>query len=762
MDDGDDPVVRRRVQVTGLVQGVGFRPFVWREATALGLTGWVGNDDAGVLLEAEGPLPAVEALLAALRRPPPLARVHSVGTTDLPPTGGRDFTVTASTSTGAARTLVAPDTATCDACLAELADPRDRRHGHPFLSCTDCGPRFTVVEALPYDRARTTMAPFPLCDACAAEYADPADRRFHAEPVCCPDCGPRLRLLDAAGRPVPTGEPLTAAAALLRSGAVVAVKGVGGYHLAVDATDAAAVARLRVRKRRPHRPFALLLADLDAVERLCLPEPLHLTLLTDPARPVVVVPRRPGAEVADAVAPDGGPLGVMLPYTPMHTLLAAAAARPLVLTSANAAGEPLVTDDADALERLAGVADAYLVHDRLIAARADDSVVAVAAGRVLPLRRSRGRVPAPVPLRVPAPAPVLACGAALKNTVTLVRGDRAFVSAHVGDLGDLATQQAYAAAVEHLQRVVGVDPQVLAHDLHPDYPSTRYALDRPAERRIGVQHHHAHVASCLADNDHPGPVIGVAFDGLGLGPDGTAWGGEFLLADLAAARRVAHLAPVVLPGGDAAAREPWRMALAHLDAEFGDDLPDGLAVQQRHADRWVAVRSVARAGVNSPPTTSAGRLFDAVSALLGVRDVVTYEGQAAVELELAADPAEHGSYPVPVDDEQPAQVRVGALVRALTADLLAGVAPAVLAARFHHSLAQVVGEVCGRLRDEHGLGTVALSGGVFCNALLLGRTVSRLEADGFTVLTHRDVPANDGGLSLGQAAVAAAVLAAEA
>lgn len=753
--------VRLRVHVAGRVQGVGFRPFVWREASRQGLAGWVGNDDAGVVLEVEGPAPQLRAFLAALDAPPPLAEVHAVRTTTVPAVGGGGFTVRASATTGANRALLAPDTTMCDACGSELTDPAGRRFGHPFVTCTDCGPRFTVVEAMPYDRARTTMAGFPMCEDCAREYADPADRRFHAEPICCPNCGPQLRLLDAAGRPEP-GDPLGAAAALLRAGAVVAVKGVGGYHLAVDATDEAAVGRLRERKRRPDRPFALLLRDLAAVEQLCILAAEHRRLLTDPVRPVVIAPRRPGAAIADAVVPDGGPLGVLLPYTPLHALLSAACARPLVLTSGNVSGEPLVVDETEALDRLAGIADAFLTHDRRIAARADDSVVAVAAGRPVPLRRSRGYVPTPVALPIASPVPVLACGPAAKATVCVVRGSEAFLSAHLGDLGELHSAQAYAEAIAHLQQIAGVEPDVLAYDLHPDYPSTRYAAERPATRRIGVQHHHAHIASCLADNGHTAPVIGVAFDGLGLGTDGAAWGGEFLLADLAHATRLAHLAPVVLPGGDAAVREPWRMALAHLDAAYGDALPAGLAVQERQASRWGTVRSVARSGVNSPPTTSAGRLFDAVASLLGVRDTISYDGQAAIELELLADPAAAGRYPMPVSSgAEPWTVEVAPLLRGLVDDLLTGTPVPLLASRFHHSLAGMVGDVCTALREKHGLKTVALSGGVFCNGLLLVRTVERLEGNGFSVLTHRTVPANDGGLALGQAAVAAAVLAAE-
>ena len=653
---------------------------------------------------------------------------------------------------------MSPDTATCADCLAELHDPADRRAGYAFVNCTNCGPRYTIVTSVPYDRSRTTMAPFPMCADCSAEYADPADRRFHAEPVCCPACGPRLRLLDRYGQPV-DGDPVAATVDLLRRGAVVAVKGLGGYHLAADARQEEAVASLRRRKHREDRPFALMVPDLPAALTLCEADPGEVDVLTGVARPIVVLRRRlGGAGVAASVAPGSPSLGLMLPYTPLHALLLEAFGGPLVMTSGNVSDEPIAFRDADAADRLSRIADAFLVHDRAIRTRVDDSVVRVVRGRVLPVRRSRGYVPQPLVLPVPSPEPVLACGPALKSTFCLTRGEQAFVSHHVGDLDDYATMQSYLDGIEHLAGLLDVDPAVVAHDLHPDYPSTRYATEREGVELVGVQHHHAHIASCLADNGETGPVIGVAFDGVGMGDDGTAWGGEFLVADLAGFTRAAHLSEVVMPGGDAAAREPWRMAAAHLDAAFDGAAPVGLAVAERQGARWEQVLSVARAGVNSPLTSSAGRLFDAVSSLLGVRDVVTYEGQAAVELEHVADPAETGSYAVPVDDGATARVEVAHLVRAVTDDLRRGTAVPVVAARFHNALADVVLTVCRRLRDQHALPIVALSGGVFQNALLVTRCLDLLETDGFTVLTHRHVPPNDGGISLGQAAVAAARL----
>ncbi len=750
--------VRRRVRVSGLVQGVGFRPFVWREATSRGLAGWVGNDQLGVVLEAEGPAEVVDSLLAALTRPPPLARVDLVSAEPVPVTGEAGFEVRLSATTGPRRALVSPDTATCADCVRELHDPADRRAGYPFVNCTSCGPRYTIVTSVPYDRSRTTMAPFPLCADCRAEYDDPADRRFHAEPVCCPACGPTLRLRLRDGGDV-EGDPIQACARLLRDGLVVAVKGLGGYHLAADARTQGAVEALRRRKHREDRPFALMVRDVDAARELCHLDETELALLTGAARPIVLLRRRDGARVADAVAPGAPSLGLMLPYTPMHTLLLEAFGGPLVLTSGNLSDEPIAFADADAAARLDGIADAFLVHDREIRTRVDDSVVRVVAGRVLPVRRSRGYVPGALALPQPSPQPVLACGSALKNTFCITRDAHAFVSHHVGDLDDYATLQSYLDGVTHLTGLLDVDPRVVAHDLHPDYPSTRYAIGLTGVELVGVQHHHAHIASCLADNGTAGPVIGVAFDGVGHGSDGTAWGGEFLLADLAGFERAGHLAQVPMPGGDVAVHQPWRMAAAHLWAAYAGDYPAGLAVAARQGRRWDEVLSVARAGVNSPLTSSAGRLFDAVSALLGVRDVVTYEGQAAIELEHVADPRETGSYAVPVTADPVAQVLVGDLVRAVTEDLLRGTDVPLVAARFHNALADVVLEVSRRLRERDGLSTVALSGGVFQNALLVTRCLQRLEADGFTVLTHRQVPPNDGGISLGQAAVAVARLA---
>ncbi|MCW3840554.1 carbamoyltransferase HypF [Micromonospora yasonensis] len=746
---------RMHVRVEGIVQGVGFRPFVYALATEYDLAGFVGNDTAGVFVEVEGDADRLAAFVADLsRRAPRLAQVERLTTEAVPPTGRPGFVIVTSV-TGAGRdALISPDTATCADCLAEMSDPTDRRHGYPFTNCTNCGPRFTIVEDVPYDRPTTTMAQFPLCSDCAAEYADPGDRRFHAEPVCCPACGPALRLVDADGHPLP-GEPLDTAVRWLRDGLIVAVKGLGGYHLATRADHDPAVSTLRARKHREEKPFALMAADLRAARTLVDVPPAAEPVLTGARRPVVLLPRRADAPVAGSVAPGNRELGVMLPYSPLHHLLLARLGIPIVLTSGNVSDEPIAHRDDDARRRLARIADGFLTHDRRIHVRTDDSVVRVFRGRELPVRRSRGHVPAPLTLPWRFDRPVLACGAELKNTFCVAKGRRAFVSHHVGDLENYETLRAFTDGIAHFTRLFDVRPEVVAHDLHPEYLSTKYALQREDVELLGVQHHHAHIASCLADNGDPGPVIGVAFDGLGYGPDGTLWGGELLVADLTGYERVGHLGAVPMPGGVAAVREPWRMAAAYLDEIYGDAVPD-LPVRCRHERDWPAMVGLARTGTNAPRTSSAGRLFDAVAAILGLHDRVTYEGQAAIALEQRADPGERGGYRVEAAGPVPLREVGFGLVRCVVDDLLAEVDPGRIAARFHHGLADAVVRAAGAVRERTGLATVALSGGVFQNMLLLERVVSGLEQDGSRVLVHSRVPPNDGGISLGQAVVAAA------
>ncbi|MGH3211645.1 MAG: carbamoyltransferase HypF, partial [Trebonia sp.] len=595
----DDLVSRTRVavRVEGIVQGVGFRPFVHALAGRLGLAGLVGNDVDGVFAEVEGLPAAVAEFLRALERDaPPLARVERVTATAMTPAGTASFEIVASDPAGRRGTLIAADTATCADCLRELADPADRRFGYPFINCTNCGPRFTIVRDVPYDRPLTTMAPFTLCEQCAAEYHDPANRRFHAQPTCCAACGPGLTLLDAAGKPHDSGSLATlwraqrstipaisaqpgptaveAAGVLLRTGRIVAVKGLGGYHLAADAASEAAVATLRARKHREDKPFAVLTAGLAEARLLCEVDDAAADLLQSPARPIVLLPRRPDADVAASAAPGNRQLGIMLPYTPLHHLLLAAVGRPIVLTSGNVSDEPIAYRDDDAVDRLSGIADAFLTHDRPIHIRTDDSVARAVRDRPMLIRRSRGYVPAPVTVRSASfpgfDRPVLACGAELKNTFCLAKGRHAFVSHHIGDLENAETLRSFTEGIEHFSRLFDITPQVVAYDLHPEYLSTKYALDTGDVDLVGVQHHHAHIASCLADNDADGPVIGVAFDGTGYGTDGTIWGGEFLIATMADFQRAGHLAPVPLPGGAAAIRQPWRMAAAYLDAASSD------------------------------------------------------------------------------------------------------------------------------------------------------------------------------------------------
>jgi hydrogenase maturation protein HypF len=744
--------IRVAVRVEGVVQGVGFRPYVHGLAHRFGLSGRVGNDTAGVFMEIEGAEQAVSEFLATLpAQAPPLAVIEQVRTHPLAPTGEPGFHIVSSHAAGRRDTLISADTATCADCLREMADPTDRRFEYPFTNCTNCGPRFTIVQDVPYDRPFTTMAPFEMCPACAREYHDPSDRRFHAQPVCCPACGPRLRLIDASGAELP-GEPIAAAAELLRAGAVLAVKGLGGFHVAALAADAVATAELRTRKHREDKPFAVMVADLDGARQLCEIDPVGERVLSGRRRPVVLLLRRPDAPVAAAVAPGNRNLGLMLPYTPLHHLLLRDTAAPIVLTSGNISDEPIAYQDDDARQRLTGIADAYLTHNRAIHMRTDDSVVRVFRGAELPVRRSRGYAPEPLALAQRVPCPILGCGAELKSTFCLARGRHAFMSHHIGDLENYETLRSFTEGVEHFRRLFDVTPEIVAHDLHPEYLSTKYAVDLADVELVGVQHHHAHIASCLADNGESGPVLGVAFDGTGYGSDGTLWGGEFLLADLTKFQRMAHLAPVPLPGGAAAIRQPWRMAAAYL----GSDAPQDLI--QRNAKHWDAVLAMASRGVNSPMTSSAGRLFDAVAAILGIRDSINYEGQAAVELEQRADLTELGSYYATITEGSPLQVHGADLVQAVVADLRAGVAPEAIATRFHHGLADTILRVCLMLRDATGIDVAALSGGVFQNVLLLERTVAALEDAGFRVLTHSRVPPNDAGISLGQVAVAAATV----
>ncbi|MFC5720923.1 carbamoyltransferase HypF [Streptomyces gamaensis] len=750
--------------MSGRVQGVGFRPFVHRAATRLGLDGWVLNAGGHVELTVAGAPGAVERMVTLVREDaPPLAEVRRVETAPprAPlPEAGSGFSVRASTGAAGFRD-VPPDAATCEACLGELFDPGDRRYRYPFVNCADCGPRSTVIEDLPYDRERTTMRHFPLCAPCAAQYADPQDRRFHAEPVACPACGPRLSWEGLTGEAA-----LRAAVAAVLGGGVVAVKGLGGYQLVCDATNAAAVALLRERKRRPAKPFAVMVRDVAAVRRLArLPRAAHRAL-TSPARPVVLLAARGRTEVVAAVRPGTDRVGLFLPTTGLHHLLAHDAGRPLVVTSGNLSGEPIAIDDVTARSRLGAVADGFLTHDRPIRARYDDSVVRPAGRTVLTVRRARGLAPAPLPLPVAAAVPLVAAGAQLKHAFALAEGERAVLGPHTGDLSDAGTLEAFEASYAGLVRLTGIAPRAVAHDLHPDYLSTQWARALPVGRRIAVQHHHAHVAACAAEHGLRGRFLGVAYDGLGLGDDGTLWGGEILLADLVRYRRVGRFGAAPLPGGAAAVRRPARMALGYLYGaeELGTPPPSAAMVrsftERLDAREAAVVRAMVARGVNCPRASSAGRLFDAAASLLGLGDDVSYEGQAAVALEAAAGGTRAEALPWRLAEA--GGLWVYDPVPTLTALLegaAAGERAGRLAAAFHTTVAEVTAALVERAVREGAPRTVCLAGGCFQNARLLGEVRALLRAQGLRVLVGRAVPVNDGGIGYGQAAVAAARIA---
>ncbi len=805
-------IERRRVLVQGIVQGVGFRPFVYGLALRFELAGFVLNDSNGVTIEVEGASEALDRFQQALyMEKPPLARIDNVVSEQIEPLHETNFTIARSQTGSERHTLISPDTATCDDCLRELFDPADRRYGYPFINCTNCGPRFTIVQDVPYDRDKTTMRIFPMCPACKADYYDPLNRRFHAQPNACPVCGPQVYMLDtnsvgtdfiertadlsanaateairadkSAVRSInrrlrvsmtgPDADIITQAAQQLASGAVLAIKGLGGYHLACDALNAEAVQQLRSRKHREAKPFALMVPDLAMARRLCRVSEAEAALLQSHRRPIVLLDQLADCPVAPGVAPVHTTLGLMLPYTPLHHLLLRAFAvyigeerlAALVMTSGNLSEEPIAYRDEDAKERLASIADGMLAHNREIYMRCDDLVVRVAAGNMQFLRRSRGYAPEPISLSPALTVPVLACGGHLKNTFCLGKGRQAFVSHHIGDLENLETLTSFREGIEHFQRLFDIYPAAVAYDLHPEYLATKYALDSAIAQKIGVQHHHAHIASVLAEHGLSGPVIGVAADGTGYGSDGAVWGCEIMTAELTGFERLAHLAYVPLPGGEQAIRQPWRITAAYLAQAYGDaflelDIP---FVRQLDRSKWRTLSQMIARNLNCPPTSSLGRLFDAVAALLCIRSEVEYEGQAAIELEmLAASAAKVGqeeSYPFEVRSREagkPALLDVAPLIRAIVSDIQHGVSTAQIAGRFHSSIADLLARTCLTAREQSGLNEVALSGGVFQNRLLLEQLVERLAKMAFRVYTNRRVPPNDGGLSLGQLVVAAA------
>jgi hydrogenase maturation protein HypF len=755
--------LRKAIDVTGIVQGVGFRPFVYRLANHCDLSGFIANTPAGVSIEVEGTPEKVDEFL--LRLPleiPPLAKITALTVRDIDSNGDKSFRIISTRLNQPAKTLISPDITVCEDCLREMSNPRDRRFRYPFINCTNCGPRFTIIRDIPYDRARTSMDAFKMCAACQAEYDNPANRRFHAQPNACWDCGPQVQLLSAEGALVNIAEPIREAARLLQQGSIVAIKGLGGFHLACDAKNPAAVDQLRVRKHRAEKPFAVMVPRIEIAERLCVVDEFSKRQLVSIERPIVLLPSRPDAGLAANIAPNNRFLGVFLPYTPLHhQLFLSGKFEALVMTSGNLSEEPIAIDNQEAVRRLGGIAHAFLIHNREILRRCDDSVLRVAAGLPQQLRRSRGFVPAPVAIEQES-QPILAVGGELKNTICLVRGAEAFLSQHVGDLENLESYNFFKEAVSHLQRILEVQPQVIAHDLHPDYFSTKWALEQEELQHIPVQHHHAHVTACMAENHLDGKVIGVALDGTGYGADGCLWGGEVLVAEYATFERAAHLQYVPLPGGSAAIHEPWRMAASYLIKNYGDDLQslDIPFLREIDSRKLQVVRHMMEREIHSPRTSSCGRLFDAVAALIGLRNTVTYEAQAAIELEMAAhNSTDQGAYPFNLVKEGSIW-RIGTrpLFDWLIADLRKQVGVPDMSRRFHNGVALALTDVVGKIREERSLNRVCLSGGCFQNVLLFEFVLNALRKQNFEVYFHSEVPAGDGGISLGQALVAAHLL----
>jgi hydrogenase maturation protein HypF len=749
-----------RIQVRGVVQGVGFRPYVHSIATKHALSGLVRNEGDGVGIEVEGHPDALSQFRAELAAHPPAgARIASIRVEECASSERSEFVVAASCDPSGNLNFAPADVATCPDCLQELFDTSDRRYRYPFISCTVCGPRFTILTALPFDRERTKMAAFPLCPECRHEYEVSADRRFQSQTTACPVCGPRLSLLDAHGTSIDEQDPIAAVIAALRLGAIVAVKGIGGFHLACDA-GSSAVNELRRRKHRDEKPLAVMVTDLHEAKLLCEISAEEAELLTSPARPIVLLKRRPGCSIADDVAPGTPLLGVMLAYTPLHSLLLHEFGGPLVMTSGNRSEEPIACDDTDAVRRLNGIADQFLTHNREIQSQCDDSVIRIVAGAPLPMRRSRGYAPIPLTMPLPCPIPILAVGGQLKSVFALGRNGHAILSQHQGDLNGLESYHAFTDAIGKYERLYRFRPAVIAHDRHPDYASTRYAIERADVRPIAIQHHHAHMAACMAENGLNESVIGVTLDGSGYGIDGTIWGGEFLLGDYRSFHRAAHLRPVPLPGGESAIREPWRIALAYLlDAGEGPELlADRIAPESLRL-----VGTMIEREMNSPLTSSAGRLFDAVASIIGLRDRVTFEGQAAIELEGLASLAGRaidGLYPSVASPANNGTIQLDTrpIIAAVARDVRAKIPPPVIAQRFHTTLAIAIADVCRQLRDQSGLNAVVLSGGVFLNAILLTETLDLLAQAGFRAYRHSLVPSGDGGLCLGQLMIAAATL----
>ena len=743
---------RLRITITGIVQGVGFRPFVYNLALRLGITGWVLNDSGGVVLEAEGEAPALEDFVVRLKtEAPPLAMIADLVVQTCSPIQSQSFIIRHSDEQTARTALVSPDVAVCDDCLREMGSPADRRYRYPFINCTNCGPRYTIIRDVPYDRPKTTMASFSMCQDCQKEYNDPSNRRFHAQPNACSCCGPVYRLVDSEGCDQP-GDAVAAVKHYIGQGFIVAIKGIGGYHLACDSRNERAVSLLRSRKIREDKPFAIMAGSMDTVRQLCHASAAEEEILTSLARPIVLLEKRAEYDLAPNIAPGNPFIGVMLPYAPIHPLLLDGH-EAWVMTSGNTSDEPIIYDDEEALHRLRSIADYFLIHNRPIYRRADDSVVRIFRSQPYVIRRSRGYVPLPIELSAELP-PVVAAGAEVKNTFCLTKGKKAFLGPHIGDLENLSTFESYQQAITHWQQLFDITPQIVAYDLHPEYLSTKFALTLglPA---IGVQHHHAHIAAVMAEHGLSDPVIGVAFDGTGYGTDGTLWGGEFLAADLTGFERLAYCQPLPLPGGAQAIREPWRMAAWILYKLYGDQLWNlDIPCIKQWPPYWQLPIQAAVANINSPLTSSAGRLFDAAAAIIGCRQTIHYEGQAAVELELLSGGKKGKPLPFDIKESTPAVIDFMPAFASLVTEMRSGKDASSLAASFHSTIAQGIVSIVSMLGRQTGMKQVALSGGVFQNLTLLNQVVPMLEQQSFTIYWHRRVPPNDGGVALGQAIIA--------
>lgn len=766
-----DKLTRFIITINGIVQGVGFRPFVYNLARSCHICGWVNNSSDGVRIDAEGAEDCMASFIRRLKEDaPPLSTIDTFLVENAEPAGYTVFEIRASSTESADRfsnspeAYISPDVSVCEDCLREMNDPTNRRYRYPFINCTNCGPRFTITKGIPYDRVNTTMSIFPMCEDCAKEYHDPSDRRFHAQPVACETCGPSLSLLDREGNPASQGDEIEKTMELLEAGRIIAIKGLGGYHLACDAKNVDGVRELRKRKHRDGKPFALMAKNMDIVRQYCFVGKKESEILQSVRKPIVLLGKKPGAVLPfEYLSPDNDKLGIMLPYTPLHFLLFSGNLELLVMTSGNRSGEPIYYKDSEAIKGLHGIADYFLTNNREIYIRTDDSVTIVFRDKESVIRRSRGYVPFPVdiaaavqdfPGRIPS---VLACGGELKNTFCLTKGSKAFISHHIGDLENMETLQSFETGIDHFEKIFSVAPEVIAFDKHPDYLSTKYADRLTGIPKIPVQHHHAHIASCMAENNITGKVIGVAFDGTGYGDDGTIWGGEFFVGDYSGFERQAHFEAVPLPGGEIGIREPWRMALSYLLQAYGED---GITHKLPFLDviepeKTSLIKQQLAKRINTPLTSSVGRLFDAVSALTGLCNVIEYEGQAAIRLEKAAGTGGNDLYAYAIIPNGPVyQISVRPMIRAIAEDVIGGREPYCIAGAFHRTMADITLAVCRLLKAKTGLNDVVLSGGVFQNRLLLGFTVDNLEKNGFCVFTHSKVPTNDGGISLGQAAIA--------